>query len=223
MLYLVATPIGNLEDITLRALNVLRECDYILCEDTRHSRRLLNHYEITKPLKSYHKFNEAKREEALVEDLQKGLTIALISDAGTPCFSDPGQRLVARCITEKLPVFPIPGPCAAVAALVTSGFPTEPFQFLGFLPRKKGQLTKKLEAILEAPITSICYETPHRICKVLDILVELAPDKEIVIGREITKKFEEFLRGSAVELLHRCKSKPLKGELVILFAPTSKK
>jgi 16S rRNA (cytidine1402-2'-O)-methyltransferase len=217
MLYLVATPIGNLEDITIRALNTLRSCDYVLCEDTRHSGRLLKHFEISKPLKSFHKFNEAKREEMLISDLKSGLNVALISDAGTPCLSDPGCRLVARCVAEGIKIVPIPGACAAIAGLIGSGFDTDSFHFYGFLPKKSGQLTTKLKQILENKTTAICYESPHRILKVLKILVELDPDCPIVIARELTKKFEEFLRGTAQSLLISCTARPPKGELVVLF------
>lgn len=222
MLFLVATPIGNLEDITLRALNTLKSCDYILCEDTRHSGRLLKHFEITKPLKSFHKFNEAKREEMLISDLKSGMTVALISDAGTPCLSDPGSRLVARCVNEGIIVTPIPGACAAIAALIASGFPTDTFSFHGFLPKKQGQLTSRLKLILETPVTAICYESPHRIAKVLKILAELDPECPVVIARELTKKFEQFLRGTALTLLHSCTLKPPKGELVLLISPSEK-
>lgn len=222
MLYLVATPIGNLEDITIRALNTLRSCDYILCEDTRHSGRLLKHFEISKPLRSYHKFNEAKSQEALVSDLKSGLNIALISDAGTPCISDPGCRLVTRCVTEGITVIPIPGPCAAIAALTASGMPTDPFAFYGFLPKKQGQLKKQLELIIESKMTAICYESPHRILKVLAAINELDPDTPVAIAREITKKFEQFLRGTAGSLLISCATKPPKGELVLLIGSKTK-
>lgn len=222
MLYLVATPIGNLEDITFRALNTLRYCDYILCEDTRHSGRLLKHFEITKPLKSFHKFNEAKREEMLISDLKSGINVAMISDAGTPCLSDPGSRLVARCAQEGITVVPIPGPCAAIAALTASGFNTDNFHFYGFLPKKSGQLTTKLQLILAGSATAICYESPHRILKVLKILAELDPECPVVIARELTKKFEQFHRGSSLSLLQSCTLKPPKGELVLLIGRPEK-
>lgn len=222
MLFLVATPIGNLEDITFRAINTLKTCDYILCEDTRHSGRLLKHYEITKPLKSFHKFNEAKREEMLVTDLKAGLHVALISDAGTPCLSDPGSRLVARCVREGIQVIPIPGACAAISALIASGFDTDAFRFYGFLPKKQGQLTTQLKKILEDQTTAICYESPHRILKVLKILAELDPECPVVIARELTKKFEEFIRGTAQAILTTYSTKTFKGELVVLFGPSAK-
>ncbi len=219
MLYLVATPIGNLEDITLRAINTLRSCDYVLCEDTRHSGKLLKHLEIKKPLKSFHKFNEASREDALIADLKAGQHVALISDAGTPCLSDPGSRLVKRCNEEKITVIPIPGPCAAITALVASGFDSSSFHFHGFLPKKSGQLTTKLQAILSSPETAIAYESPHRILKVLKILAELSPNCSVVIARELTKKFEQFLSGTAATLLESCTSRPPKGEIVLLIRP----
>ncbi|MFI5334063.1 MAG: 16S rRNA (cytidine(1402)-2'-O)-methyltransferase, partial [Chlamydiales bacterium] len=163
MLFLVATPIGNLADITLRALEVLRTCDYILCEDTRHSLKLLRHYEIQKPLRSYHKFNEKKRCDEITRDLKAGMKIALITDAGTPLISDPGEILVQKCIEEKLSVIPIPGPCAAIAALTLSGFSAAQFQLISFLPKKSGGLTRVRTARLSDPGTSICYESPYRL------------------------------------------------------------
>lgn len=213
MLYLVATPIGNLKDITYRAVEILRDCDYILCEDTRHSRTLMREYEIDTPLKSFHKFSEAKKEDAIIQDLKNGLTIALISDAGTPCISDPGSRLVRRCIDEEIQPQPVPGPCAAVAALIGSGKETERFQFVGFLPKKQGRLLRELTEYLEAPYTTICYESAKRIHKVLKLIDEAAPSHEIVIARELTKKYEEFRRGTAKELMEQS----FKGELVILL------
>jgi 16S rRNA (cytidine1402-2'-O)-methyltransferase len=219
VLYLVATPIGNLSDITLRAIEVLKACDYILCEDTRHSVHLLKHYAIVKPLKSYHKFNEASKLEAIIEDLKEGKTICLISDAGTPAIADPGELIVKHCIEENISVQAIPGPCAAIQAMSCSGFPTAPFQFWGFLKRKENELKKELLAILSYPGTTICYETPHRLIKTLTLLHMLAPDRELVIGRELTKKFEEFIRGTAQQLLHHWQTAPPKGEIVLLIGP----
>lgn len=217
MLYLIATPIGNLEDITLRALRMLKECDLILCEDTHHSSILLKHYDIKKNLKSYHKFNESFREEEILSALRSGAKIALISDAGTPGISDPGERLVQKCIENGIQVLSIPGPCAAIAALTTSGLSTELFQFCGFLPRKNQELRKKILSMLAYEGTSICYESPHRLLEVLQIIHELAPDRLLVVARELTKKFEEICRGSAEQLLVHWESKPLKGEIVLMI------
>ncbi len=217
MLYLVATPIGNMGDITFRAVEILKSADYILCEDTRHSLPLLKRYEIQKPLKSLHKFNEASREAEVVQDLQAGLNVALISDAGTPGIADPGSRLVQRCLQEDLLVTSIPGPCAAIAALTASGLDSERFQFIGFLPRRSGELTALFKELLSYRGTSICYESPHRLSDTLKILAELNPNQYLVVARELTKKFEEFLRGSAAELLAKVEKSPLKGEIILLF------
>jgi 16S rRNA (cytidine1402-2'-O)-methyltransferase len=217
MLYLVATPIGNLADITFRAIEILKSCDYILCEDTRHSIVLLKHYQISKPLKSFHKFNEAQQEGKILEDLQAGVNIALISDAGTPGISDPGTRLVKICRTQKIPVTSIPGPCAATIALSASGFDTSCFQFLGFLPRKAGELKGVLQNILMYSGTSICYESPNRVENAIKILIQLAPTRQIIVARELTKKFEEFIQGTPEELLNSHKKKPFRGELVLLI------
>ncbi|NGX43000.1 MAG: Ribosomal RNA small subunit methyltransferase I [Chlamydiae bacterium] len=218
MLYLVATPIGNLDDISYRAVETLKSCDYILCEDTRHSKILLNHYGISKPLKSFHQFSEAYKEKQIIQDLNNGKNIALISDAGTPGISDPGERLVKRCREEELDVTAIPGACAAIVALSSSGFDTRRFQFLGFLPRKMGELKQTLLDVLRYPGTSICYESPKRVEKVLQLLKELAPERVLTIARELTKKFEEMRQGNAEELLTYFASHPLKGEIVILFS-----
>lgn len=218
MLYLVATPIGNLNDITLRALDTLKTCNYVLCEDTRHSKPLLIHFKIDKPLKSFHKFNEALKENSIISDLKSGMLIALISDAGTPGISDPGTKLVQRCVAEGISVTAIPGPCAAIVALSCSGFNTTRFQFYGFLPRKVGELKSTLQEILTYPGTTICYESPHRIKQVLKVIQNLAPSRPIGIARELTKKFEEILRGTAEELLLHGETHLLKGEIVLLIS-----
>ena len=218
MLYLVATPIGNLKDITLRALETLQTCDYILCEDTRHSLIILKKYAIQKPLKSFHKFNEASREDEIIQDLKDGKTLCLISDAGTPGISDPGSRLVQRCIKEGLKVSSIPGPCAAIAALCSSGLDTERFQFYGFLPRTSKALKTILEELMKYPGTTICYESPERIHKVLEAIHQLDPNRSLVIARELTKKFEEWLRGNAQDLLNLHAEKKFKGELVLMIS-----
>lgn len=217
MLYLVATPIGNLSDLSLRAIETLKACDYILCEDTRHSSILLQHYQIHKPLQSFHKFNEAKRESAILSDLKKGLNIALISDAGTPGIADPGADLVTLCRSEGIPVTAIPGPCAAIMALSISGLSTERFQFVGFLPKKESELKELLLEILIFPGTSICYEAPHRIAETMQMLAMLAPERRVVIARELTKTYEEVLSGKAEELLGLVQTTPPRGEIVLLI------
>ena len=219
MLFLVATPIGNLADITFRAIETLRLVDYILCEDTRRSRILLNQYEIKKPLKSFHKFNEKKIEDQVIKDLAERKKIALISDAGTPGISDPGQRLIQRCRGENLPFTAIPGPSAPILALTLSGFDANRFQFLGFLP-KKASLRKKL--LIEAiyfPGTTIFFESPHRIKKTLIELANYAPDQQVALAREMTKIHEECLHGTPKEL----SSLPIKGEYVLLIEGNKQK
>jgi 16S rRNA (cytidine1402-2'-O)-methyltransferase len=218
MLYLVATPIGNLGDITLRALEVLRSCDYILCEDTRHSQILLHHYEIKKPLKSFHQFSEAALEEGIIQDLRNERKIALITDAGTPGISDPGSRLVKRCRKEGLRVTAIPGACAAIAALCCSGLDTNQFQFYGFLPRTKGKLKDVLIEILRYRGTSVCYESPKRLISLLTLINEIDPERGLVVLRELTKVFEEISSGTAAELLRSWKSRQVKGEIVLLIS-----
>src|SRR2546430_11244972 len=200
-LYLVATPIGNLEDITLRALRTLKECDLIAAEDTRRTGELLKHFQISKPLLSYFQFNEAKRSEQLIERLRRGEKIALVTDAGSPGVSDPGERVVKAAVAAGFRVEPVPGACALVAAVTASGLPTEEFHFVGFLPHKSGQRRKKLEALTEVCGTLVLYESPYRIEKLLGELTEVFPARQVVLARELTKKFEEFLRGTAAELL----------------------
>jgi 16S rRNA (cytidine1402-2'-O)-methyltransferase len=218
MLYLVSTPIGNLSDMTFRAIETLKSCDYILCEDTRHSLILLKHYEIQKPLKSFHKFSEASKENFIIEDLLAGQKIALISDAGTPGISDPGTRLVQTCLDKSIQVIAIPGPCAAITAISCSGLDTDRFQFLGFLPKKSMELERALKEILAYPGTTICYESPNRLIDVLKEIENLSPDRQLVVGRELTKKFEEFQRGTARDLIDYWQSHPLKGEIVLLVS-----
>jgi 16S rRNA (cytidine1402-2'-O)-methyltransferase len=223
MLYLVATPIGHLSDITFRAVETLKNCDYILCEDTRHSSILFAHYEIRKPLKSYHKFNEAKSLQRILDDLILGQHIALISDAGTPGISDPGALLVQSCIHHSIPVMAIPGPCAAIAALSCSGLNTDRFQFIGFLPRKLTELKALFSSLLSYPGTTICYESPERLMKTLDLLHDVAPDRRVVIARELTKKFEEICRGTPKELKIYWETHILKGEIVLLLSGQTEK
>jgi 16S rRNA (cytidine1402-2'-O)-methyltransferase len=218
-LYLVATPIGNLEDITLRALRVLRECDVVAAEDTRHSGQLLKHFEISKPLLSYFAFNEAKRSEEIIERLRRGEKVALVTDAGSPGISDPGERVVRAALTAGFRVEAIAGPCALVAALTASGLPTEEFHFLGFLPHKSGQRRNQLEALKTVPGTLVFYESPFRIERLLGELNEVYPDRDVVLARELSKKFEEFLRGKPAALLAIAQKRSLKGEFVVLVAP----
>jgi 16S rRNA (cytidine1402-2'-O)-methyltransferase len=218
-LYLVATPIGNLEDITLRALRTFKECDLIAAEDTRHTGQLLKHFEISKPMVSYFQFNEARRSEEIVERLRRGEKVALVTDAGSPGISDPGERVVKAAIAAGLRVEAVPGPAALVAALTASGLPTDEFHFLGFLPHKPGQRRKQLEALGSVGGTLVLYESPFRMQRLLSEISEVFPDRQVVVARELTKKFEEFLRGTAVELLNRIRGRAIKGEFVVLIAP----
>ena len=218
-LYLVATPIGNLEDITLRALRVLRECDVVAAEDTRHSGQFLKHFGISKPLLSYFQFNEAKRSEEIIERLRRGEKVALVTDAGSPGISDPGERVVKAAIAAGFRVESVPGPSALVAALTASGLPTDEFHFIGFLPHKSGQRRNKLESLKSFDGTLVFYESPYRIEKLLGELNEVFPEREVVLARELTKKFEEFLRGKPAELLEMAKKRSLKGEFVVLVGP----
>lgn len=220
-LYLVATPIGNLEDITLRALRVLRECDVVAAEDTRRTGQLLKHFEISKPMVSYFAFNEAKRSEEILERLQRGEKVALVTDAGTPGISDPGERVVCAAVAAGLRVESVPGPCALVAALTASGLPTDEFHFIGFLPHKSGQRRKQLEALKQFAGTLALYESPYRVEKLLGELNEVFPTRTVVLARELTKKFEEFLRGTPAELLALVAKRSLKGEFVVLVSGTA--
>lgn len=218
MLYIVATPIGNLADITFRAVETLKACDYLLCEDTRHSLILLKHYNINKPLKSYHKFNESAKQADILNDLAQGSIIGLISDAGTPGISDPGAQLIKACIDSNLPVTSIPGPCAAITALCCSGLETDRFQFFGFLPRKAGELKSAFQEILAYPGTTICYESPQRLIDTLKCIETLAPNRPIVVAREMTKKFEEVRRGLPNDLIQYWESVSIKGEIVLMIS-----
>jgi 16S rRNA (cytidine1402-2'-O)-methyltransferase len=216
MLYVVATPIGNLGDITLRALDVLRDVDLIAAEDTRHSGILLKHFGIKKPLISYHEHNEAMRTAELAERLADGENIALITDAGMPSLSDPGARLIRECIRRNLPFTIIPGPSSILTALVGSGFSMENFCFRGFLPVKSGQRERELRAAMERTEISIFFESPHRLVKTLTACSEIMPDRKLCVARELTKKFEEFRRGIASELLAHYTVHPAKGEITLL-------
>lgn len=219
-LYLVGTPIGNLEDITLRALRVLREADLIACEDTRHTQKLLNHYGIASRVTSYHEHNEPARAAELVRKMEQGTRIALVTDAGMPGISDPGFRLISLALEHGIPVIPIPGPSAFLAALAASGLPTDSFRFHGFLPSKRGQRRQVLESIKSSQQTEVFYEAPHRITETMEDMVEvLGANRQIVIARELTKIHEEFLRGNAGELTNQISARePIKGEITLLVA-----
>jgi 16S rRNA (cytidine1402-2'-O)-methyltransferase len=218
-LYLVATPIGNLEDITLRALRVLKEADLIACEDTRQTQKLLNHYAISTHTTSYHEHNEMTRAAELVVELEQGARIALVTDAGMPGISDPGFRLISLAIRHHVPVVPVPGPAAFLAALVASGLPTDSFRFSGFLPAKRGQRRQVLESIRESPRTQVFYEAPHRIKEALQDIVEtLGAERHVVMAREVTKIHEEFLRGRAGDVLQILNARgEVKGEITLLI------
>ena len=216
MLYVVPTPVGNLEDITLRALRVLKEVDLILAEDTRTSSILLKHYDIHTPLKSHHKFNEHETSETMAERIQAGLQVALISDAGTPGISDPGFMLVRACVERNIEVQCLPGATAFVPALVDSGLPCDRFFFEGFLPQKKGRQTR-LTYLATLDHTIIIYESPFRLQKTLEQLAEfLGADRQASVSREISKKFEDTQRGTLTELITHFKEHPAKGEIVII-------
>src|SRR5208283_2311023 len=218
-LYLVATPIGNLEDITLRAFRLLKEVDLIACEDTRQTQKLLNHYGIATRTISYHEHNEMTRAAELVKEMQEGASVALVTDAGMPGISDPGFRLISLAIRHHVAVVPIPGASAFLAALVASGLPTDSFRFSGFLPAKRGERRAVLEAIKASPRTQVFYEAPHRIVEALSDVVEvLGKDRHVVVAREVTKLHEEFLRGRASAVLETLKARDgVKGEITLLI------
>ncbi|HET8965759.1 MAG TPA: 16S rRNA (cytidine(1402)-2'-O)-methyltransferase [Candidatus Acidoferrum sp.] len=216
-LYLVATPIGNLEDITLRALRILKGADQIACEDTRHTQKLLNHYNIQKPLVSYHEHNEMTRAPELVLAMEQGAQIALVSDAGMPLVSDPGYRLVTLALRHHLPVVPIPGPSALLAALSASGLPNEEFLFAGFLPARTGERRRALERLRIEDRTIILYEAPHRIEETLADARDVLGDRPACLAREVTKLHEEFRRGTLSELTASLSEKPARGEITLLI------
>jgi len=218
MLYIVATPIGNLDDITLRALEVLKSVDVIAAEDTRHSGNLLRHFEIRKPLVSYHEHNEAMRSEELANRLAAGENVALITDAGMPGLSDPGVRLIRKCIDRELPYTVISGVSAILTALVGSGLEMDSFCFRGFLPVKSGQRERALRTAVESEATSVFFESPYRILKTLTLCAEIMPDRQLCVARELTKKFEEFRRGTGAELLAHYEAHPAKGEITLVIA-----
>jgi 16S rRNA (cytidine1402-2'-O)-methyltransferase len=218
-LYLVATPIGNLEDITMRALRVLKEADLIACEDTRQTQKLLQHYGIHKELISYHAHNELTRAPELVIQLEEGAQVALVSDAGTPVVSDPGHRLVVLCLRHHIPVVPIPGPSAFVAALAASGLPAEEFLFVGFLPSRAGARRKKLDELRGEPRALVLYEAPHRLTETLSDAAEILGARAAVVAREVTKIHEEFLRGTLLELRDAARLRAPRGEITLLIGP----
>lgn len=218
MLYVVATPIGNLGDITLRALEVMKLANVIAAEDTRHSGMLLKHFEIKKPLVSFHEHNEAMRTAQLIERLATGESIALVTDAGMPGLSDPGARLIRECIRRNLPFTIVPGPSAVLTAIVGSGFSTEKFFFGGFLPVKSGGRERELHAAASRDATTVFFESPYRLTKTLNAAIGILQDRQLCVARELTKKFEEFRRGGAAELLAHYQSHPPKGEIVLLVS-----
>jgi 16S rRNA (cytidine1402-2'-O)-methyltransferase len=218
MLYVVATPIGNLGDITLRAIETLKSVDLVAAEDTRHSGMLLKHLGIKKPFISYHEHNEASRTVELIERFARGESVALITDAGTPGLSDPGLRLIRECIKHQVPFTIIPGPSSIVAALVGSGFSTERFSFRGFIPIKSGQRERELRAAGECEQTTIFLESPYRLLKTLSLCSDIMPERQLCVARELTKKFEEFRRGTGSELLSHYRAHPPKGEIVLVIS-----
>lgn len=221
MLTVVPTPIGNLADITLRALEVLKSADWIACEDTRHTKRLLDHYEISGRLMALHDHNEENQIPEVISKLENGETLALVSDAGMPLVSDPGYRVVRAVKAAGLPVTVLPGASAPVTALVASGLPPYPHRFGGFLPVKKGKRGKELAAALEREETAIFFESPHRLMSTLEILSELSPEQHVVVARELTKKFETIHAAPAKELFEHFRNTRAKGEIVLLFYPNS--
>jgi 16S rRNA (cytidine1402-2'-O)-methyltransferase len=216
-LYLVATPIGNLEDITLRAIRTLKECDIIAAEDTRHTGQLLKHLGIEKPQISYFQFNEARRSEEILGRLARGEKVALVTDAGSPGISDPGERVVQAARAGGFRVESVPGPSALVAALTASGLSAKEFHFAGFLPHKSGQRRKRLQTLSGLPGTLVLYESPYRVTKLLQELRDICPDREVVLARELTKKFEEYIRGSPAALLAHFEKRAIRGEFVVMI------
>ncbi len=213
------TPIGNLEDVTLRVLSALREADVIACEDTRHTRTLLDRYGVSAPLVSYHEHNEERRAGELVERMRRGETVALVSDAGMPLVSDPGYVLVRACVAAGLEVEVLPGPSAAIAALVASALPADSWRFAGFLPRKRGELRRLLE---EPGPTLVAFESPRRVPATLEVLAEVDPERLVAVARELTKAHEEVVRGTAMELAQRYAGAPPRGEVVLVVAPSQR-
>jgi 16S rRNA (cytidine1402-2'-O)-methyltransferase len=218
-LYILATPIGNLEDMTYRAVRILGEVDLIAAEDTRHSLKLLNHFNISKPLTSYFDHNQHFKGERILNALRQGKTVALISDAGTPCISDPGYNLVRDAVAEGIPVVPIPGTCAAIAALSGSGLPSDSFTFAGFSPARQGKRRAFLADLTRLPGTLVLYEAPHRLEETLRDIREVIGERQVVVARELSKIYEEFIRGSVSEVIATVTLSTVRGEIVILIAP----
>ncbi len=218
-LYVVATPIGHLDDMTHRALQVLSQVDLIAAEDTRHTRKLLQHYQIQQSLVSYHEHNERQRAPQLLKRLESGESVALVSDAGTPTVSDPGYHLIGECVAAGIPIVPIPGPSAILAALSASGLPTHAYFFGGFLPVKSGPKRRALERVQGLPATLIFFESPHRLAKTLALMEEVLGERQGVVARELTKRYEEFQRGSLAELAEQYSGKKVRGEVTILLGP----
>ncbi len=216
-IYIVSTPIGNLGDLSQRQIEVLSSCDYIACEDTRRSKNILFKLKIKKPLISYHDHDELKRSQALIEYVLNGNSIAVISDAGTPGISDPAYRVVSEGIKNNIPIVPIPGPCSIIAALVASGLPTDSFVFEGFLPQKGEKRKQKLQTLLNERRTVVLFESPFRIHKLVDEITLLDSDRKIVIARELTKVYEEFIRGTSQEVSDFLNNRKLKGECVVII------
>ncbi len=218
-LYIIATPIGNLEDITYRAVRILGEVDLIAAEDTRHSLKLLNHFGISKPLTSYFDHNQQFKGERILNALRQGKSVALISDAGTPCISDPGYQLVCDAVAEQIKVVPVPGACAAVAALSASGLPTDAFTFAGFPPSRQGKRRTFLAGVSDLPGTLVLYEAPHRLLDTLTDIREVLGERRVIVARELSKIYEEFIRGTASEVISAVSQGIVRGEVVILVAP----
>ncbi len=223
ILYVVSTPIGNLDDITLRALQILKHVDLIAAEDTRRTRKILSRFDIHTKLVSYFEHNELKKLDRLLSQMETGKEIALVSDAGTPGISDPGYRLIQQAVERGIRVIPIPGPSAVIAALSISGLPTDSFYFAGFLPRKGGKRRKLLDKLRDLDGTSILYESPHRLIKTLEDLLEVCGDRQVVVTRELTKAFEEAIRGRISEVINTLKDRRIRGELTIVLAGKGRK
>lgn len=223
-LFVVPTPIGNLEDITLRAIRILQEVDTVVCEDTRQTVKLLSHLKISKPLISFYTQNQLKRIPQVISLLQQGKNVALVSDCGTPAISDPGYYLIKEALNNNINVVPLPGACALITALVGSGLATDSFVFLGFLKKKTGKMKKELELAKQVEKTIVFYESPHRILKTVEVCNEVfGENTNIVLARELTKKFEEFIRGTIKEVLENLKNRQILGEFIVLVEPSSNK
>lgn len=219
-LILVPTPIGNLGDLTFRSLEVLREADVIACEDTRHSSRLLKHYDVETPRVSLHEHNEAMRSEALIKEIQQGKTVALISDAGLPTISDPGQRFLQRCLAAGVVYDVLPGPSAVLTAVAGSGLPTATFFYGGFLPNKSGRRLRVLQEALQREETCVFFESPHRLVRSLEVLAETEPERLVCVARELSKVHQEFRRGPAREVCQHYRDRPPKGEITLVIGPS---